>query len=114
MMDSNPGGRIMTTLTLLLLLAPTADAPKKAYIGVQMSLAGKPNEAIIQIVFKDSPAQKAGLKGGDILLSIDGVKFEALKAAVDIIRALKPGKKATFRIRRGEKELDITVVPGEM
>jgi S1-C subfamily serine protease len=117
MMGSAPGETIMTTLTLLLLAVqavPSADAPKKAFIGVQMAVTGKPDEVIIQIVFKDSPAMKAGLKGGDILLSVDGVKFEGIKAAVDIIRSLKPGKKAKFRVRRGEKEHDITVVPGEM
>jgi S1-C subfamily serine protease len=69
MMDSITGVPTMLPLTLLLLVAPAADAPKKAYIGVQMSVAAKPSEAIIQIVLKDSPAMKAGLKGGDVLLT---------------------------------------------
>ena len=100
----------MTALVLLVLLA---DAPKRAMVGVQVAVAGKTSEIVVQAVIAEGPADKAGLKGGDIVLSIDGVKFDTLKAAVDLIRALKPGKKAVFRIRRGEKERDISVIPKE-
>ncbi|MBY0228098.1 MAG: PDZ domain-containing protein [Gemmataceae bacterium] len=100
----------MNALVLLVLLA---DPPRRAMVGVQVAVAGKAGEIVVQAVIPDGPAEKAGLRGGDLILSIDGTRFATLQGAVDYIRALKPGKKAVFRVRRGDKEKDIPVIPKE-
>ena len=38
-----------------------------------------------------SPAEKAGLKAGDRLLSIGGVRMEDLRSMVEVLRARQPG-----------------------
>ena len=61
----------------------------------------------------DSPADRAGLQAGDILLALDGV---AMTGADDLIRALtgdKIGHKVTVQVLRGESRLSVSLVPEE-
>jgi S1-C subfamily serine protease len=105
----------MTALIIALLVVQAEPPPKKfAFVGVQISARIKPDVLVISGVLPDSPAEKAGVKGGDVLLKINGVRPADLKTAVDVFRALKPGKKATVRVLRDGKERDIEVVPIEL
>jgi S1-C subfamily serine protease len=51
------------------------------------------------------------LRDGDILISIDGVLITTLEGGRRLAN-LTPGKPVTLRVRRGDKEMDVTVVPG--
>ena len=68
-------------------------------------------QVMINKVFDDSPAQKAGLKSGDIFISIDGKETTGL-TATEIAKNLRSEKKenATIVIKRGEEELTIKVL----
>lgn len=68
------------------------------------------DEVMINKVFDGSPAEKAGLKSGDIFISIDGKDTKGLTVS-EIASNLKSEKKekATIVIRRGEEELTIKV-----
>lgn len=63
----------------------------------------------IQKILKNSPAEKGGLKNGDILLSIDTTRLVWLSTeqAVDKIRWPK-GTKITIKYLRGEENTEIT------
>jgi S1-C subfamily serine protease len=50
------------------------------------------------------------LRDGDILISIDGVLITTREGGRRLAN-LTPGKPVTLRIRRGEQEMDVTVVP---
>jgi hypothetical protein len=50
------------------------------------------------------------LRDGDILISIDGVLITTREGGRRLAN-LTPGKAVTLRIRRGDKEMDVTVVP---
>ena len=65
-------------------------------IGVRISL-NDDNKIYIFEVFKDSPADKAGIKVDDILLSIDGNDLEG-KTLEDTVNYIKNSKKKTFNI----------------
>src|SRR5690349_15292077 len=104
----------------LLLLVPVAAVagdnpkPKRAWLGVMIGLdKEKEGKIVILTVFPDSPAQKAKLEVGDILVRINGAKPEGLQAAVKVIGALKPGKKARLEIIRDGKARTIEAVPEE-
>jgi hypothetical protein len=59
-----------------------------------------------------SPAEKAGVKEGDVLLKVDGQDVANLQGFSTILRGLTPGQTVKVRLRRGgqEQTLDVTVV----
>ena len=67
--------------------------------------------ALISEVMSGSPAEKAGVKAGDILIAVNGKPVEGSNTMLGLISALKPGQDARLRIvrERGEKELAVTV-----
>ncbi|MES2437342.1 MAG: trypsin-like peptidase domain-containing protein [Patescibacteria group bacterium] len=64
-------------------------------------------------VVKDSPAERAGIKDGDIILEIEGTKITADKSVSSIIRNKKPGDTISLKILRSGQERIITLVLGE-
>jgi serine protease Do len=73
----------------------------------------KPTGALISSVEKDSPADKAGLESGDVILAMNGQKVERSNQLPPMVAAVKPGNKATFEIWRKGKRKDITVTVGQ-
>jgi len=63
-------------------------------------------------VVKDSPAEKAGIKAGDILLSLNGISLYSAKQTTEIISA-NPEKEMQLVVQRDKKEVNISVTPGE-
>jgi S1-C subfamily serine protease len=64
--------------------------------------------AIIAGVMRGSPADKAGIKPGDVLLMVDGKPVKDAQTMLDVIAALTPGQAAQFRIRRENRELQLS------
>jgi serine protease DegQ len=69
--------------------------------------------SLIAGILRNSPAEKAGLKPGDILLQINGNKVTDSSTMLNLIANLKPDEKATLRIARDQRELDIVVTIGK-
>lgn len=65
----------------------------------------------IDEVLPDSPAEKAGLKDGDIIVSIDGNKVESERDIRKTLRALENPKALNVGILRDGKPLNISVTP---
>ena len=63
----------------------------------------------IQMVLAGSPAEKAGLRPGDVILAIDGVPVYFYKF-LDIVQK-SPGKELLFTVERGGKTLTVPVTP---
>lgn len=79
-------------------------------IGAALSQDEKTGEVIVHSVQSDSPAEKAGLKSGDIILKADGYKASDMEIS-DFISHIK-GKEGTqiqLTIERDGKELSFTV-----
>lgn len=73
---------------------------------------GVTNGALVNTVIKDSPAEKAGLKAGDIITEIDG---RAIHGDLDVLRAIgekKEGAVAVTFVRDGQKQT-LSVTPEE-
>lgn len=77
-------------------------------IGAQLGL--KENNITVISPLKGSPAEKAGLKSGDIIIKVDdkSVKGWTLNQAVSKIRGEK-GTSVKLGLIRNEKDLDITI-----
>jgi len=69
--------------------------------------------SLIAGILRNSPAEKAGLKAGDILLAIDGKEVLDSNSMLNLISGLKPNKNATLKIARSFKEFDIEVHVGK-
>ncbi len=67
----------------------------------------------IMSVDPDSPAEKAELEEGDIILEFDGRKITGGKILVDEIRMHQPEDKVKLKIKRDDKTMDVTVELGE-
>ena len=61
----------------------------------------------------DSPASKAGLHAGDVLLSIEDKQITDTASMLNIIAALPPNKNATVKIFRNEAEKSVVVMIGK-
>ena len=73
---------------------------------------GKGQGAAITRVLPKSPADKAGLLAGDIVLQFNGEKIEGSRDLQRRTSATKPGDKSSLTILRSGKQLSVTVVTG--
>jgi periplasmic serine protease, Do/DeqQ family len=71
---------------------------------------GERKGVLISDVFKDQPADKAGIKRGDVVLSIDGRPVTNSNELRNTVATLSPGKKTPVVVFRNGKELTVSVV----
>lgn len=64
-------------------------------------------------VVAGSPAEAAGLRGGDIILEIDGKRIDEDETLASAIARKKTGDAVVLKIRRGDAELTIQATLGE-
>ncbi|MBI3146052.1 MAG: DegQ family serine endoprotease [Pseudogulbenkiania sp.] len=70
--------------------------------------------ALVNSVEKGGPADKAGLRAGDIVLKIDGQPVESSADMPRLIGAIRPGKPVRLDIWRDRTARTVTVVLGEL
>ncbi|MGB4504897.1 MAG: trypsin-like peptidase domain-containing protein [Syntrophaceticus sp.] len=63
----------------------------------------EPEGVLIRSVVQGGPAEKAGLKQGDVITAVDGKKVKTADDLLDIIREAGPGKKVQLTIWRDKK-----------
>jgi putative serine protease PepD len=86
---------------------------KYPVIGARVQTGG-PAEfdgATVDEVLKDSPAQDAGLKNGDLITAVNGARVTDGIALIVAIRAHQPGETLEFTVERdgGERTVDVTL-----
>ncbi|HKC53677.1 MAG TPA: Do family serine endopeptidase [Burkholderiales bacterium] len=74
---------------------------------------GTINGVLIEGVLRGGPAERAGLKPGDILVAIEGKPVKDPNAMLNLVAALVPGKPASIRLRRDNKDVDVQVAVGK-
>lgn len=95
---------------------------KHAYIGLSMQTVtprvAKRNDlsvdygAYVAGLLDDSPAEGAGIKKGDVIVSIGGERVVSADAAIIAVRSHKIGETVPVEIMRGEDRLTINVTLG--
>jgi Tol biopolymer transport system component len=89
-----------------------ARAGLRAYLGTIPDYADEVRGVKLSGTSKDSPADKAGLRAGDIVVELAGKKVENIYDYTYAIEALKIGQKATIRVLRDGKPVAVEIVPG--
>jgi putative serine protease PepD len=79
------------------------------YLGVRASATTDGRDgALLQEVTPGSPAADAGIRAGDLVVSVDGRAIENYSEMIAAIRAHQPGDEITLGIVRGGNETTIT------
>jgi serine protease Do len=74
---------------------------------------GFKNGVVVKSIQPGGPAEKAGLKSGDILLTIDGRSIKDGDDLVNEIASRRPGSSIRLGYLRDDKQADITVTIGD-
>ncbi|HEY0827306.1 MAG TPA: S41 family peptidase [Bacilli bacterium] len=78
-------------------------------IGAEVSLEGSKVTVVSPI--KDSPAEKAGIRSKDVIISVNGVSLEGLKLNEAVMKIRGPkGTKATLEILRSDAVQPIEII----
>ncbi|MCU7551087.1 PDZ domain-containing protein [Chitinophagaceae bacterium LB-8] len=83
----------------------------RAMLGVMTDTSAK--GAVVKSVTKESAAEKAGLKVGDIITSIDNKKVESPADVTENVRKHKPGDKISLSILRDGKKQNLNAELGK-
>ncbi len=70
------------------------------------------NEAKIGEVFPDTPAEKAGLLVGDVILRFADEEVKAFPDLARLVRTKEPGDEVTLVIRRGDTQMEVKLTIG--
>jgi serine protease Do len=97
--------------------------PPGGYLGVGIQeITGErakalklPSDTGVEVtrVAPDSPAEKAGLKSGDVILQINGIKVESLEQSSKLVRETPVGREVRLEVFRGGASLAIIAKVGE-
>jgi serine protease DegQ len=68
---------------------------------------------IVAGVLQGGPADKAGIKPGDVLLDVNGQQITDTTRLLNVIAQIKPGTDAKVHLKRKNKELDVNVTIGK-
>ena len=97
---------------------------KRGWLGVRIQEVTKeiaevekleePTGALVASVSEKSPADKAGIKAGDIILEFDGKKVDTMRTLPKLVAQTKVGKKVTVKIWRNQKLISKKVLLGRL
>ncbi len=74
----------------------------------------KPQGALVASVAENSPADKAKILAGDIILEFDGKKVDTMRTLPKLVAQTKVGKKVILKIWRNEKLITKKVLLGRL
>jgi serine protease DegQ len=69
--------------------------------------------ALIAGVMRGSPADKAGIRPGDVLTQVTGKNVKDAQVMLELIAALEPGKVARFDLKRDGRDVGVDVTIGK-
>ena len=97
---------------------------KRGWLGVRIqqvtkemsTIAGlkEPTGAFIGGVSENSPAEKGGIKEGDIILEFDGQKIKTMRNLPKVVANTKPNKKVIVKVWRDKKLITLKLTLGRM
>jgi len=97
---------------------------KRGWLGVRIQKVTKeiaeveklenPTGALVASVSEKSPAAKAGIKAGDIILEFDGKKVDTMRTLPKLVAETEVGKRVIVKIWRNQKLISKKVLLGRL
>ena len=84
----------------------------RAYLGTIPDYAEEVKGVMLSGARKNGPADKAGVKAGDVIVELAGKKIENIYDYTHAIEALKIGQQVKIVVMRREKRVSLDIVPG--
>ncbi len=114
---SNPASKVITQLI-------NYGETKRGWLGVRIQEVTKEiakveklekaEGALVASVAEKSPADKGGLKAGDIILEFDGKKIDTMRTLPKLVAQAKVGKRVTIKIWRNQKLISKKIILGRL
>ena len=102
------------------MIAALAGGPR---LGVEIRDLGKedlakfklssPNGVVVDVVLKESAAEKAGVKAGDVVVQFDGENVRSAAQLTRLVRETVAGRTVKMGVVRDGKRMDLDVAPAE-
>jgi S1-C subfamily serine protease len=112
-----PSNQVKRIADQLVASGTVADSGRAA-LGVRVTTvvdrSGKPQGVGVVDVIPGGPAEAAGIRPGDVIVSVDGKKTPSPEALGAVLADLEPGQKVTVTVQRGGAEKDLEVTLGEL
>lgn len=83
-----------------------------AQIAQRLGLKDASGVVVLSVV-DNGPAAEAGIRAGDVLMSIDGVELKNAEDLLAALRKLTPGEAVTATVLRGSEKTDVQITPGD-
>jgi len=82
---------------------------RRGWLGVQIvgNASRRFSAPVIGVIDADSPAQRAGLQPGDLIMELNGRPILTDQDALVQVAALPPGSEVAIRVRRGDQILTV-------
>jgi serine protease Do len=70
--------------------------------------------ALVAEVMKDSPASRAGIQHGDVIIEFNGEAVDTFHELPAMVAAVQPGQKVSLKVLREGKEIELEVTVDEL
>jgi serine protease Do len=86
----------------------------RSHSGALLGVSGKPADAGLEIteVYPGEPAEEAGVKVGDILVTLDGQEVKDIDQLYNLVGRHPPGRRVRLQLVRDGEAIDLTVKLG--
>ncbi len=84
--------------------------PLTPELAQSFGLSDAKSGALVADVVKESPADKGGVKAGDIILEFDGKQVHEMNELPRLVAATTAGRKVPLKVLRDGKKLELTVL----
>lgn len=82
----------------------------KVTLGLMPDVTGSSNDGLrAEVVVKGKPADRAGMKSGDVIIEINGLSVSNIEDYMARLRTLRAGEIAKVKVRRGGEVLQLEI-----